>query len=119
VPYVVRGIGDVLIAVVTPLPIALVILFVYGLNTSTGMVVFNSTIQEAVPDAIRGRAFTFLDMDWSVFTLLSLAVGGVFVDQFGIEPLFWGGGTLLTLAGLIGLTLFRRTQFGPEQRSPN
>jgi MFS family permease len=119
VPYVVRGIGDVLIAVVTPLPIALVILFVYGLNTSTGMVVFNSTIQEAIPDAMRGRAFTFLDMDWSVFTLLSLAVGGVFVDQFGIEPLFWGGGTLLTLAGLIGLTLFRRTQFGPEQRSPN
>src|SRR5438876_2121191 len=42
VPYVVRGVGDVLIAVLTPLPVALVILFVYGLNTSTGMVVFSS-----------------------------------------------------------------------------
>ena len=45
VPYIVRGIGDVLVAVFTPLPIALVLLFVYGLNTSTGMVVFNSTVQ--------------------------------------------------------------------------
>ena len=40
-PYVIRGIGDVRLAVFTPLPIALLILFIYGLNTSTGMVVFN------------------------------------------------------------------------------
>lgn len=57
VPYIIRGIGDVLIAIFTPLPIALVIMFVYGLNTSTGMVVFSSTVQGAVPDAVRGRVF--------------------------------------------------------------
>lgn len=42
-PYLIRGIGDVLIAVFIPLPIVLLIMFVYGLNTSTGMVVFSST----------------------------------------------------------------------------
>lgn len=55
IPYVLRGIGDGLLALLTPLPLALLLLFIYGLNTSTGMVVFNSTLQGAVPDAVRGR----------------------------------------------------------------
>ena len=105
VPYIVRGVGDGLLAVFTPLPVALLILFVYGLNTSTGVVVFNSTVQEAVPDAVRGRTFTLLDVSWNVFRLLSLAVGGLVVDAIGIRPLYWAGGALLTLAGVLGLVL--------------
>ncbi len=101
-----------LIAVFTPLPIALLILFIYGLNTSTGMVVFSSTIQGAIPDAMRGRAFTLLDVSWSTMRLLSLGVGGLLVDRFGIEPLYWIGGSLLLAAGALGLILFRRTRFG-------
>ncbi len=114
VPYVVRGIGDVLIAIFTPLPIALLILFIYGLNTSTGMVVFSSTIQGAIPDAMRGRAFTLLDVSWSTMRLLSLGVGGLIVDRFGIEPLYWIGGTLLVVAGGVGLTLLGSTRFAGE-----
>jgi len=105
VPYIIRGVGDVLIAVVTPLPIALLILFVYGLNTSTGMVVFNSTVQGAVPDQVRGRVFTLLDVTWNVMRLLSLALGGVLVDAWGIAPVYWLGGSLLALAGFLGLAL--------------
>jgi MFS family permease len=105
VPYVIRGIGDVLLAVVTALPGALLLLFVYGLNTSTGMVVFNSTVQGAVPDAMRGRVFTLLDITWSAMRLLSLALGGLLVDAVGIEPLFWTGGALLATAGALGLVL--------------
>jgi MFS family permease len=107
VPYVIRGIGDVLPAVLTPLPIALLLLFVYGLNTSTGMVVFNSTVQGAVPEVVRGRVFTLLDVTWSAMRLLSLALGGLFVDAVGIEPLFWTGGALLGTAGILGLLLLR------------
>jgi len=103
VPYVIRGIGDVLIAVFTPLPVALLILFVYGLNTSTGMVAFSSTLQGAIPDAVRGRVFTLLDVTWSTARLVSLAIGAVLVDVVGIQPVFWMGGTLLALAGLLGL----------------
>jgi predicted MFS family arabinose efflux permease len=114
VPYVIRGVGDVLLAIVTPLPIALFILFVYGLNTSTGMVVFNSTLQGVIPDAVRGRIFTLLDVDWSIMRLISLAIGAVVVDAAGVQALFWTGGTLLGLAGLLGLALlgdfdFQRT----------
>lgn len=105
VPYVIRGVGDVLIAIFAPLPVALLILFVYGLNTSAGMVVFNSTVQGAVPDRVRGRVFTLLDVSWNAMRLLSLAIGAVVVDTLGIQPLFWAGGTLLALAGVLGLFL--------------
>ncbi len=107
----IRGLGDVLLAVFTPLPIALLILFIYGLNTSMGMVVFNSTIQGVVPDKVRGRVFTLLDVAWNAMRLLSLALGGLLVDAVGIRPLFWLGGALLALAGLLGLTLLGRYDF--------
>ncbi len=111
VPYLIRGIGDVLLATLRPVPIALLLQVIYGLNTSTGMVVFNSTVQGAVPDAVRGRVFTLLDVTWSLAQLLSLAVGGFLVDRIGIRPVFWSGGTLLFLAGLLGLALFRHHDF--------
>jgi MFS family permease len=115
VPYVIRGVGDVLLAVFTPLPVALLILLVYGLNTSAGMVAFNSTVQGAVPDAMRGRVFTLLDVTWSSARLLSLALGGLIVDLVGIRPVFWTGGVLLTLAGLLGLALLgSRRQLVPR-----
>jgi len=111
VPYLIRGIGDVLLAVITPLPVALVILFIYGLNTSTGMVVFNSTVQGAVLERMRGRVFTLLDVTWNIMRLLSLAVGGALVDVWGIAPVYWLGGALLALAGVLGLTLLGRHDF--------
>ena len=104
-PYVIRGASDILLAVVTPLPIALAILFIYGLNTSAGVVVFNSTLQDAVPDLVRGRVFTLLDMSWSAMRLVSIALGGVVVDLVDIRALYWIGGALLVLAGVLGLAL--------------
>jgi len=115
VPYIVRGLGDVLIAVFTPLPIALLILFVYGVNTSTGMVVFSSTVQGAVPDAVRGRVFTLLDVTWSSMRLVSLAIGAIIVDWLGVRPLFWLGGTMLAFAGVLGLILLGNHQFTNQE----
>ncbi len=116
VPYVIRGIGDVLLAVFTPLPVALGILFVYGLNTSTGIVVFNSTVQGAVPERVRGRVFTLLDVTWNAMRLLSLGLGGLLVDAVGIQALFWAGGGLLALAGFLGLVLLGKHDFQPADR---
>lgn len=118
VPYIIRGIGDVLIAIFTPLPVALVIMFVYGLNTSTGMVVFSSTVQGAVPDKMRGRVFTLLDVSWNAMRLLSLALGAVVVDAIGVQPLFWIGGGLLAGAGVLGLLLLGDHDFRQEQSDP-
>jgi hypothetical protein len=62
VPYLIRGVGDVLIATIASVPVALVILFVYGVNTSSGMVVFSSTLQSTIPEQVRGRVFTLFDI---------------------------------------------------------
>ncbi len=111
VPYVIRGIGDVLMALLRPLALALSLQFIYGLNTSTGIVVFSSTVQGAVPEAVQGRVFTLLDVTWSAMQLLSLVLGGVFVDAVGIRPLFWVGGALLFAAGVLGLLLLGSYDF--------
>jgi hypothetical protein len=116
-PYVICGFGDVLLATLTPLPIALLILFVYRLNTSAGMVVFNSVLQESVPEAVRGRIFTLLDITWNAMRLLSLALGGVLVDLVGVRWVFWGGGMLLMIAGAFGLAVLGREAPRPRLAS--
>ena len=115
IPYIVRGVGDVLIAVSSLFPIALLLLFVYGLNTSTGMVVFNSTVQGAVPDQVRGRVFTLLDVTWNAMRLASLALGALLAGAVGIQPVFWSGGVLLCFAGIAGLRLFRGYDFRQQE----
>jgi predicted MFS family arabinose efflux permease len=43
-----------------------------------------------------------------------LWVGGVVVDTLGIQWLFWGGGALLALAGVLGLVLLGTYDFRQE-----
>jgi len=111
VPYIIRGIGDILIAVVTPLPLAMLILFVYGLNTSTGMVIYNSLMQSQVPEQVRGRVFTLMDVVWNLMRLISLGIGGILVDFWGVQTVYYIGGTLLLGAGVFGLLLLHNYSF--------
>lgn len=46
--------------------------------------------------------------------LLSLAAGAFMVDAIGIRILFWSGGTLLAIAGFLGLALLGRYDFRPR-----
>ncbi len=117
-PYIIRGIGDMLIAVVTPLPLALFILFIYGLNTSTGMVVYNSLMQREVPEEVRGRVFTLSDIVWNLMRLISLGVGGLLVDLWGIQVVYYIGGGFLTFSGLVGFTLLSSYRFKSVQGEP-
>lgn len=119
VPYIIRGVGDVFIAVFTPLPIALLLLFVYGLNTSTGMVVFSSTVQGAIPGNMRGRVFTLFDITWNAMRLISLSIGAIVVDTVGIRPLYWYSGALLSIAGVLGLALLHAHDFRADAGAGN
>lgn len=113
IPYIIRGIGDILIAIIVPLPLALLILFIYGLNTSTGMVVYNSLLQSEVKEEVRGRIYTLFDIVWNLMRLISLGVGGVLVDLWGIQTIYYLGGGLLMVAGFVGLFLLKSYQFEP------
>jgi len=92
-PYVWRGIGDILIG----------ILVAYGIGTSTGAVTYSTVVQRRVPDAVRGRVFATLDVVWATGEIASIGVAGFLADRIGIAAVYIAGGTILTLAGVIGL----------------
>jgi MFS family permease len=107
VPYVIRGVGDVLLAVVLAPPLAWVLLFIYGLNTSSGMVMYQTALQRYLPEAMRGRVFTWLDVVWNVMRVISLGFGGWLAEQAGVAAVYYIGGSLLFLSGILGVILFR------------
>jgi len=111
IPYLVRGIGDILIALSASFPFALFLLFIYGLNTSTGTVVYNSNMQASVPDRFKGRVFTLMDTTWSIMEILSIGFAGLLADALGIRVVYYLGGALLIAAGLLGLALLGRHHF--------
>lgn len=104
-PYVWRGLGDILLALVTPFPIALFLLFTYGLGTSTGAVTYSTVVQRRIPDRLRGRVFATLDVVWATGEIASIGLAGLLVDHVGIVAVYLGGGALLMLAGALGLLL--------------
>jgi MFS family permease len=113
VPYVIRGVGDLLLAVTRSVAAAWFLLFVYGLNTSSGMVIYQTAVQRHVPDAVRGRVFTWLDVVWNVMRIVSLGLGGWVADRVDVETVYYLGGVLLFVSGIVGLALFRDWPFEP------
>ena len=101
-PFAVRGLVDLLLAVVTSIPLAAGALLFYGLSTSTGNVTFSSLIQSRVPVDLRGRAFAGFDLLWQTGRLLSLLAGGLLADAVGIQAVYLLGGGLLLIAAVVG-----------------
>jgi len=102
-PYLLRGGVDLTLAASSSFAVALGALGVYGVGTSTGVVTYNSLLQTAVPDRLRGRIFAFYDVVWQSARLVSIAVGGVLADAIGIRAVYVLGGALLLAAGALGL----------------
>jgi MFS family permease len=101
-PYAVRGIVDLVLAVVTTVPLAAGALLFYGLSTSTGNVTFSSLVQSRVPEDLRGRAFAGFDVLWQTGRMLSLLGGGLLADAVGIQAVYLLGGLLLLAAAAVG-----------------
>lgn len=110
-PYAVRGAVDLVLAVVTTIPLAAGALLFYGLSTSTGNVTFSSLIQSRVPEDLRGRAFAAFDMLWQSGRLLSLLGGGLLADAVGIRAVYLLGGLLLLAAAAVGTVGARSSQW--------
>lgn len=105
--YLVRGAGDLGLGVLSNGVGGAALLAMYGLNTSAGTVAYQTLVQESVPPALRGRAFAVLDVIWQSGRLLSIALGGVLAGAVGIRPVFFAGGSLLLVAGVIGVLALR------------
>ncbi len=106
-PYAVRGLVDLVLALVTALPLAVAAVVFYGLSTSTGNVTFSALIQSRVPGELRGRAFAGFDVIWQSGRLVSLLGGGLLVDVAGVQLVYALGGALLLAAAAVGLAAGR------------
>jgi MFS family permease len=106
--YAIRGGGDALLGVLGNGAAGAGILVVYGLNTSSGTVAFQTLVQQGVSADLRGRAFALLDAVWQSGRLVSIALGGVAASVFGIRPLYLAGGALLVVAAAVGALLMPR-----------
>lgn len=113
-PFGLRGLVDVVLASVTALPLAAAALAAYGVGTSVGAVTFNSMLQAEVPQHVRGRVFACMDILWQGGRLISLGVGGVLADAYGIQAVYYLGGALLLAAAATGVSGGR----GPLRTSP-
>ncbi|MCI0398567.1 MAG: hypothetical protein L0332_02690 [Chloroflexi bacterium] len=96
-----------LLAATRIVPLAWLLLVIYGLNTSSGMVVYQTWLQRQVPDAVRGRVFTWLDVVWNVMKVVSLGLGGWLAERAGVEVVYYLGGSLLFMSGLTGIYALR------------
>ncbi len=111
-PYAVRGLVDLVLSVVTAVPLAAAALVFYGLSTSTGNVMFSSLLQSRVPENLRGRAFAGFDVLWQTGRLLSLLGGGLLTDAVGIRAVYLLGGLLLLAAAAVGALGARDNEAG-------
>lgn len=102
-PYVLRGVVDLVLAVATGLPVALLALAAYGLGTSSGAVTFTSLLQSHTPPHLRGRVFAGFDVLWQLGRLVSLLLGGVLAAEVGIQAVYLLGGALLLCAAAVGM----------------
>jgi predicted MFS family arabinose efflux permease len=105
--YLIRGAGDIALGLLRSGVAGAGFLALYGVNTSSGMVAFQTLVQRAVSPQLRGRAFALLDVTWQSGRLLSIAAGGVIASVIGIRGLFLIGGALLIAAGMVGLARLR------------
>ena len=106
-PFGLRGVVDLVLASSTALPVAAASLVAYGIGTSTGAVTFNSMLQAKAPEQARGRIFASMDILWQGGRLVSLGVGGVLADLYGIRVVYYLGGALLLAAAGSGWLVLR------------
>lgn len=79
------------------------------------MIVYQTWLQRHVPDAMRGRVFTWLDVVWNVVKVISLGLGGWLAEQDSVEVVYYIGGILLMISGLVGIFMMR----GKRQAAEN
>jgi MFS family permease len=107
--YVIRGLGDIGLGALHSAFGGGLLLGLYGVNTSSGMVAYQTMVQREVASSFRGRAFALLDVIWQAGRLVSIAAGGALAAWIGIRAVFIVGGALLVAAGMVGLLTLRTT----------
>ena len=80
-------------------PLAMALMVIMGISSSTYMISIMSSLQLLVPDNMRGRVMGFYNMTWSIMPLGAFQAGAV-AEFVGIPAAIAIGGALVTLFAL-------------------
>lgn len=109
--FVVSGSGIVALGGIVAIPAMLALTFTGGVGTFLSKVAVDAQVQEAIPDALRGRVFALYDV---LYNLASVVAGALMVllqdASFRLSLVGMGVGAL-GLAGLLGTEMRRAGMF--------
>ena len=80
-------------------PLALTLMVIMGISSSTYMIAIMSSLQLLVPDNMRGRVMGFYGMTWSIMPLGAFQAGAI-AEFVGVPVAIAIGGALVTLFAL-------------------
>jgi MFS family permease len=69
-------------------PVSVVLFMMFGLIGAVNGVVYSTILQEEVADAVRGRVQTALVVTYRTVDVLSVAIGTLAADRWGVVPVF-------------------------------
>ena len=90
-------------------PLAMALIVLMGMSSSTYMISIMSSLQLLVPDHMRGRVMGFYGMTWSIMPLGAAWVGTITKLSFIDVPFAIAAGGLLVSAFALGPALLNRT----------
>jgi predicted MFS family arabinose efflux permease len=114
----VQGLGLALPAVWLGFGFFCVCAFAGGLAHGVKNVMFRSLIHQRVPERLHGRAFAAFNGLRNTAELAAFAGGGLLVATIGARGTLLYAGMLSALAGLIGLAVLLRRNYGWVSTSP-
>jgi len=104
----VLGLAEIILAAVRLLPLAMILAFFVGAGAIGMAATGNTTIQVAVPDALRGRVISVYTTVFAGSTPIGgLAIGSI-ASAFGVPLATAVGGAVSILVGLAGIAWLRR-----------
>ena len=90
-------------------PLALALMFIMGTSSSIYLIAIMSSLQQLVPDNMRGRVMGFYGITWSISPLGALQAGAI-AEFIGVPVAVAIGGTLVTLFALGPAMLARQVR---------
>ena len=90
-------------------PLALALMFIMGTSSSVYLIAIMSSLQQLVPDNMRGRVMGFYSITWSLSPLGAMQAGAI-AELVGVPAAVAIGGTLVTLFALGPAVLARQVR---------
>jgi MFS family permease len=93
-------------------PAVMLLLFVCGVSMVVCLALCNTSIQQRVPDQMRGRVLSMYTFSFFAFVPFGSLAGGALAQRHGIGPTLLLLGSLLVICALIAIFAIRRRRRG-------